>query len=206
MDIPSGCCWEHYHCNSDQKCKRNDDPEVAGVCAQEVPAPTGAPIGPAPTGAPTVCYEHNQCDSHLCRRDPERPGVCAPTPEECAQHGGMDIPSGCCWENYQCNSDQCRRNDNPEVAGVCAPTSEECAQYGSMDIPTGCCWEHYHCNSDQKCKRNDDPEVAGVCAQEVPAPTGAPIGPAPTGAPTVCYEHNQCDSHLCKRNSDPERP
>jgi len=32
----SGCCWEKYHCESDQICCRNHNPEVQGVCIDEV--------------------------------------------------------------------------------------------------------------------------------------------------------------------------
>jgi len=35
MTIPSGCCWENYHCGSNELCCRNHNPEVQGVCLAE---------------------------------------------------------------------------------------------------------------------------------------------------------------------------
>merc|ERR1719414_1843536 len=99
MDIPSGCCWEDYHCSSGQKCKRNSDPEVAGVCEQ---AATPIPSTTISPGERTPCWEDYHCSSgQKCKRnsDPEVAGVCeqAATPipsttispgEECAKYGG----------------------------------------------------------------------------------------------------------------------
>merc|ERR1719166_318879 len=70
MDLPKGCCWEDRNCGGDgMTCKRNEDPEVSGVCVGKGGECSDEPAKACPNAMRRCQSNENPEDMKKCVMD-----------------------------------------------------------------------------------------------------------------------------------------